>query len=554
MGWGNRYTSTCSRVSEVPRESFAAITELRLKQLQKVPFGQKFRFSTPTHRKVVQRKIRKILMKNIGWYTRAGHLDFLARLSRKLKARGNNITCHYVCHNRAEEKRLRDEYGITPLNLGDYLDARKSSLNCTEAKIRKLETKYDIIPLRRLLWSEMHEKHFSEERMIFHLIAHFEFWEGFLKENKIDGIVSERPSILSTSVLWVVCQKLNVRFLDFINIGIDGRIVFSTSWYGDIDSFKETFETVEIDKESKIFMKSISYLKRMKTQPSKPEYISKNLVTGKKITGNQLYQQFPRIGPISQLQRRIRTIFDARTYYITQSITQYFLSLLGVYLRVGVHRFVKVFENNIDSIKERFFLFPLHMLHEWSDYPWMGLKYPNMTTLIEEIASCIPLGCKLYVKEHTTNFPEKSFSFYRSIKKIPQVKLIDRHEDTYKLITNSEGIITLGGTMGWEAMIFGRPVIILGEAWYKVLPGIFQAKSNEHLVELLQDIKTLPLATDDEKIRAIYSLFKLSFKAERYPVVDLITPENIERYIEPFEVWFRDKVGAGKQMTHDQKL
>lgn len=60
---------------------------------------------------------------------------------------------------------------------------------------------------------------------------------------------------------------------------------------------------------------------------------------------------------------------------------------------------------------------------------------------------------------------------------------------------------------------------------------------------MLQGAKDLPLANDKDKIKAICVLYKLSFKGERYSVGDLISSENIEKYIKPFETWLRDKVG-----------
>ena len=484
-------------------------------------------------------------MKNIGWHTRSGHLDFFAKLSSRLKEKGNDICSHYICHSKAEEKNLKDKYNITPWNLGDYLEERKKTFHLSEDTLSELEDKYNLIPLRRLLWSEMYEKGFKEHILIFHLVAHIEFWEKFLTENRIDCMVSERPSILSTSVLWMLCKKHNIQFVDFINIGIDGRIVFTSSWYGDIDYFEDKYRTIEIDEMSETYRKTVTYLEKMTTLPEKPKYIFKNLQTGDIITSNELYKNFPKMGNIFKLPRRIKHAITSRAYY-TDTITEEYLSIFMLHLRSVYHRLFHIFEKNVDLTKERYFLFPLHILHEWSNYPWMGLKYPNTVSVVSDIVSCIPLGSKLYVKEHTTNFPEKSISFYRAIKRHQQVRLIDRFEDTYKLLRNSGGVITLGGTIGWEAFLIGKAVVILGEAWYKHLPGVYKAKSIEHLTALLQGIKKLPLATKEDKIKAIYALFELSFEAQRYPIVDLITAENIERYIEPFESWLRDNVGVSK--------
>lgn len=103
---------------------------------------------------------------------------------------------------------------------------------------------------------------------------------------------------------------------------------------------------------------------------------------------------------------------------------------------------------------------------------------------------------------------------------------------------------SIGSTMGWEALLRGKPVINLSLSWYRKFPGIYSVENVEALTELLQKAHTLPLATKEEKLRAICALYEVSFEWVRYPVVDLVKQENVERYVGSFEVWLRDKVVA----------
>jgi hypothetical protein len=79
----------------------------------------------------------------------------------------------------------------------------------------------------------------------------------------------------------------------------------------------------------------------------------------------------------------------------------------------------------------------------------------------------------------------------------------------------------------------------MGEARYKHLPGVFKIFSDVELVELLQNANKLKTATEEEKIKAIYVLYKLSFEASRYPEVDLIADGNVAKFVKPFA----DKLG-----------
>mgnify|MGYP001318539846 CR=1 FL=1 len=159
----------------------------------------------------------------------------------------------------------------------------------------------------------------------------------------------------------------------------------------------------------------------------------------------------------------------------------------------------------------------------------MGLNYPHVSMLIEKIALCLPIGNKLYVKEHPSLFPHKSINFYKRIKSIPNVKLVGPFENNFKLIKKSRGVLTMGATTGWEAFIIGKPVLIFCNVWYRNLEGIFKVGTEFELAKILQEIESLNLPNSDYKKKVIYTLFKISFKAEHYPLNRMTSDKNIER-------------------------
>ena len=60
--------------------------------------------------------------------------------------------------------------------------------------------------------------------------------------------------------------------------------------------------------------------------------------------------------------------------------------------------------------------------------------------------------------------------FYKIIKKLPNVKILSPNTDLKRLIKNSEGLITITGTAGFEAIFLGIPVYCLGNPFYSKLP------------------------------------------------------------------------------------
>ena len=69
--------------------------------------------------------------------------------------------------------------------------------------------------------------------------------------------------------------------------------------------------------------------------------------------------------------------------------------------------------------------------------------------------------------------------------------------------------------------------------WSEILPGVYKVSSPENLAELLQRSKVLNCPTNQEKLKAIYVLYKTSFKGALYPISYNKTDENIENFIDP---------------------
>ncbi|MBI1984975.1 MAG: hypothetical protein HYS60_02580 [Candidatus Wildermuthbacteria bacterium] len=112
--------------------------------------------------------------------------------------------------------------------------------------------------------------------------------------------------------------------------------------------------------------------------------------------------------------------------------------------------------------------------------------YYHQLYTIHNIAFSLPFPCKLYVKEHPVIIKTKSVSFYRALKRIPNVVLISPQEDTQKLIQKAAGIITLTSTIGMEAVLAGKPTYVLGNVSYDFHPGCIKVKNFDELEEQIR--------------------------------------------------------------------
>ena len=486
-------------------------------------------------------------MYNIAWYARDGHKDLFPQIASRLKEMGSEFTSHYLCNHEVDGDHLRSNYQVEdPWVVGTYLQENQSRFDVSQARIRELEAEYDAIALRRCLWGESSILGLPESAVTRNLVGHFDFWETFLLTNKIDMLVSERPSILSTCVAWLVCKRHGIDFLDFIDIPLlADRMAVSSSWEGYYDGLEEQLNSDEIVEGSVEHRKAVEYLETWRARPQKtPEALAK-IELERKTTGISFYlMNSPALSiKAPGLLRRIHR--KSSSYYLDRSSSRRFAAWLRTYLNRLRLAVATVFDTKFRPEDERYWLMPLHRSGEWSHYTFMGPRYSDQASLVRDIASCLPLGTKLYVKEHTSGFGERPVSFYGSLRRAPQVRVVGPQIDTFHLIRNSLGVVTLGSSMGFEALLLDKPVIISGEPWYRNFPGVYKGDRPEVLAELLQNAHRLSTPTEAEKLKMVYALFKVSFDGVKVPHEDTLKPENITQLAKALE----GRIKSGPKVT-----
>lgn len=123
---------------------------------------------------------------------------------------------------------------------------------------------------------------------------------------------------------------------------------------------------------------------------------------------------------------------------------------------------------------ERYVLYPIHFQPEASTLVQAPL-YVDQLQLLRDIAASLPVGVRLYVKEHVSNRGRRALSFYDAIRAIPSTRLLGPDADTWALISGANAIAVITGTMGWEGLLFERPVITFGSTFFNHHPSVIRA-------------------------------------------------------------------------------
>jgi len=171
-------------------------------------------------------------------------------------------------------------------------------------------------------------------------------------------------------------------------------------------------------------------------------------------------------------------------------------SLLQMRLMRPLRRRFQFFCFDIDNVNaftamhaRRYAIYPLNTEPEVALLAF-GRPYRNQIETVRNLATALPVGWKLVVKEHPNAYGYRSTAYYRKLKQIPNVLLAGPQADTGRLIEFSGLVALVYGTIGLEAIIKKKPLLIFCKAPF----GVFSSnmvRHNENPWRLGHDIRSL---------------------------------------------------------------
>ena len=123
------------------------------------------------------------------------------------------------------------------------------------------------------------------------------------------------------------------------------------------------------------------------------------------------------------------------------------------------------------------------------------------------------------MKEHLGALGDRSAGWYRRLAALPNVRLIDPHLDIYGLIRDAAIVVTISGTVGYEAALMGVPSIGLAPVYFApILANPVTAQSHPlewPLPELLKPRPaTEPAAQRERLVHFLARLHANSFSGD----------------------------------------
>jgi len=378
------------------------------------------------------------------------------------------------------------------------------------------------VPIHRMIWSERHLLQGRSYDQVLALTEQlFRVVEGAFERFQPSFLFSEDVGCLTSYVHYAVARGRGVPFWRIGSARMPGLLsVYSggpQDWNLTKDKLSEIRKRGLSDDERR---DAEAFVEGFRDRPERP--------TGMRTRARLPIVDKEDVERLAQLGKRYRT--DPHNPTLTSPVQA--LGQRAVRLaRNQASQSLDYFDH--PKAGEKYVLYPIHFQPEASTLV-QAPYYLDQAALIEDISKSLPVGYQLYVKEHVSNRGRRPLAFYKRLRDTFGVRLLGPDEDTWALIRDAAAVAVITGTVGWEGLLFGKPVVTFGDVFYNECTLIHQAggvPKNEWYQVFRRAI--FEHAHEEERLLEFVAAIRASSRPgflknpNTFPAV--LEPENVER-------------------------
>ncbi|OQX79361.1 MAG: hypothetical protein B6D56_07260 [Candidatus Omnitrophica bacterium 4484_70.1] len=446
------------------------------------------------------------------------------------------------CGNRWKHLLKKKRFKL--VNLGEYLAQNWEGYKFSKATLSELEGKYGevhniwwFIDVDRFINNVNRKKFSSKGEKLKLLCLHFKFWEEFYSRYHPDYFYTTGIHCLALLTSIAVAQHQQVKFRSFTSARFpQPRFLFVSNYLDEWEEANNFFgKILNLKVSDQELKEAYDFLNMFLTTPSKPFY-----VTTKKSFDFYFYL-------VREFFRRLKWKYvdgwgkDRFEYFTPPLLSRTRQEIEARIKKVILYKFYfNQYAYKTPPPGMDYLFCTLQVQPEEATDLW-GMYHSNQIAFIENIAKSLPLNVKLLVKEHipAVGWREGIKKFYEKINRISNVELVHPLADTYEFIKKAKAVVVNSGTVGWEALLFKKPVIIFGEAFYNHSGLTYRVENfrdfRNTLKIILHKERIFPDNYEDILTKFIYSLLKNTFPGEYAPYYcgeeRILSEENINKIL-----------------------
>ena len=364
-----------------------------------------------------------------------------------------------------------------------YKDSIKNNLSNPDLEyLSSFEKKYDI-NLWKIIYTDKtfykfnNYYHFNNDEILSLIEQEAKFFEKILDDSKPDFYAAYLPQSHHERLLYEMCRAKKIPILMLSPARIAGRFMVTNDDSLQLDTMDNELKTSQ--NKTKTLEEIRSYMEKYDAT----SYISKMRKASFETNRIKRYKSI----------LKFFFSFDSSNYdsrYSNYGRTKTKVFLNKIKLNIQRKRRQSFIDKNLIheiDLEVPFVYFPLHYEPEYvllSGAPY----FDNQLAVITSIAKSLPVGYKLYVKEHPQQgtIGWKDINFYKSIMRLPNVYLLHPTISSNKLVQNSSLVCNIAGTTGLEAALYNKPTVLFSDQIYSKLPSVHRVKNLEELPQIIK--------------------------------------------------------------------
>lgn len=378
-----------------------------------------------------------------------------------------------------------------------------------------MEEKYGIPNLWLLVYSDRdlaiyNKKHYTHDQYKKLIQRYIRFTEKILDESKPDYIIMDTIATLPSYTLYTIAKKRGVQLRLFTPVKTTDRIGIIDNTFDDFTQISDYFRKLKNNEKKVKHTKEVNeFLNIYRNRKIESGYmqIAKRYIS-KNFSLAAISKKFPKF--LAQFQHYYFG-YHKKQYNKIDPLSKAVLTFER-YWKGHYFKFSNLFEK--PHYGEQYAFFALQLEPEMVTMVQAPM-WVDQLSLIENIAKSLPINFKLYIKDHPqmVYFADRirPTAFYHRVKKIPNVRLINPLEDSYNIIKNTKLVLTIGGTVGWEAILLKKPVIIFGTTFYRCLDSLYRCENINELPWLIKKALKTHVHNDEDLKLLLDAIYEKSF-------------------------------------------
>jgi len=410
-------------------------------------------------------------------------------IGKKLEEKGVNVS--YVTYSKEAANFLKKR-GARVSYIPDAIKRYKLRAPI-EKYLKDIEARYNT-NTGLILFGDFDHSQMRRKKAFKAMVKNFMFWEDYFKRNKVDFVLGSAERFVGM-IPDIVCKKNKIRYYMWTRSTIENKYVLTQCakdghWSVLNDYWEKNKNRKLTSKEKAEAQKIVDSI----TKKKKTLYL---VIGTPKIKLREILFFFKRLF-LNIFVERFRNPY-ARVIGIAWDKT-----------KKAFRKYLVKFMYKKPDLNEKYFFYPLH-LDDDAQIILRAPQYADQVPLIRYIVNSIPSGYKLYVKEHPNNIGGMLINRLRKIKKTPGVKLISPYFPSHDLTRNSAGIITINSTVGWEGMLYQKPVIAFGTCFYDISGMIWKVRDMYELPAIIRTALKEKLVDKEKLLRFVNAVTKSDY-------------------------------------------